>query len=149
MNTPFLGVVHPWLCDSMGHLTTRHYVAMFDDAHLHFFNDLGGNLGQLVQHDLGFADVKSTIEYRAELRDGDLVEIHSALLRLGNTSFTHRHTMRNRANGEVAATMENTSVCFDLATRKAVPLFDDFRSAAEARMKADAADPGDHLASRS
>ena len=25
-------VVHPWLCDMMGHLTTRHYVGMFDDA---------------------------------------------------------------------------------------------------------------------
>ena len=27
-----LAVVHPWLCDAMGHLTTRHYLGMFDDA---------------------------------------------------------------------------------------------------------------------
>ena len=28
-------VAHPWMCDVLGHMTTRHYVAMFDDAAYH------------------------------------------------------------------------------------------------------------------
>ena len=26
------GVAHPWLCDALGHLNTRNYHAMYDDA---------------------------------------------------------------------------------------------------------------------
>ena len=37
----YRGVVHPWLCDAMGHLTTRHYVGMFDDAGYHLLAALG------------------------------------------------------------------------------------------------------------
>ena len=37
----YRGVVYPWLCDSMGHMTTRHYTAMFDDASYHMFAALG------------------------------------------------------------------------------------------------------------
>jgi acyl-CoA thioester hydrolase len=28
-------VMHPWMCDAMGHLTTRFYLALFDDASYH------------------------------------------------------------------------------------------------------------------
>ena len=35
-------VAHPWLCDIMGHMTTRHYTAIFDDAsYLYFFRVFG------------------------------------------------------------------------------------------------------------
>ena len=26
------GIVHPWLCDVMGHMNVRHYMGMFEDA---------------------------------------------------------------------------------------------------------------------
>jgi acyl-CoA thioesterase FadM len=39
--------------------------------------------------------------------------------------------MYSRGTGELAATMENVTVTFDLKARKSVPLFDSFRSAAE------------------
>ena len=35
MNLVQKSVAHPWMCDVLGHLTTRHYVAMFDDAAYH------------------------------------------------------------------------------------------------------------------
>lgn len=131
MISTYFGVVHPWLCDAMGHLTTRHYVGMFDDASYHLFAALDANLDEMQKEDRGFADVKSTLEYKGELHSGALIEIRSTLLRLGNKSFTHRHEMYKRSNSQLAATMENTTVAFNLKTRRAVPLFDDFRSASE------------------
>ena len=130
----YYGVVHPWLCDSMGHLTTRHYVGMFDDAHPHFIAGLGVNQTQLMKQGFGFADVKSTLEYRNELLSGDLVLIRSAIVSLGTKSFIHRHEMINRENDSLAATMENVTICFDLEKRKAVPLFPEFRAAAERQL---------------
>jgi acyl-CoA thioester hydrolase len=127
----YYGVVHPWLCDVMGHLTTRYYVGMFDDSHWHFFTELGINQDEMLKRGEGFADVKSTLEYKAELHSGALVYIDSTLISLGGKSFVHRHEMYNRSTGELAATMENITVTFDLNARKAVPLFDHFRKSAE------------------
>ena len=127
----YYGVVHPWLCDSMGHLTTRHYVGMFDDSSLHSFAELDANHEEMLNRDEGFADVKSTLEYKQELHSGALIVIRGGIVSLGGKSFVHRHEMYNRQSGELAATMENVTVAFDLKARKAVPLFDNFRKAAE------------------
>ena len=127
----YYGVVQPWLCDTMGHLTTRHYVGMFDDSHWHFFAELGANQEEMLERGEGFADVKSTLEYKQELHNGALVVIKGTILSLGGKSFVHRHEMYNRCSGELAATMENITVAFDLKARKAVPLFPYFREAAE------------------
>ena len=92
---------------------------------------MGINQDEMVKRGEGFADVKSTLEYKAELHSGDLVYIESTLISLGSKSFVHKHEMYNRSTGELAATMENITVTFDLNTRKAVPLFDYFRTSAE------------------
>ncbi len=138
----YYGIVHPWHCDVMGHLTTRHYVGMFDDSHPHLFMALGVNQEEMVARDMGFADVKSTLEYRAEVANGALIVIRSTIVKLGGKSFVHRHEMFNRKNDELAASMENITVCFDLATRSAVEVFPEFRAAAEQFMAAEAAQQG-------
>jgi len=127
----YYGVVHPWLCDSMGHFTTRHYVGMFDDSHPHFFKALGTDQEDMLAEGKGFVDVKSTLEYKNELATGALIVIRGTILSLGTKSFVHRHEMYNRKNNELAATMENITVCFDLNKRVAVPIFPEFRAAAE------------------
>ena len=38
-------VVHPWMCDVLDHLITRHYMAMFDDASYHLLYDVFGWTG--------------------------------------------------------------------------------------------------------
>ena len=38
-------VAHPWMCDVLGHMTTRHYVAMFDDSSYHFLYTVFGWTG--------------------------------------------------------------------------------------------------------
>jgi len=131
MITTYYGIVQPWLCDTQGHLTTRHYVGMFDDSHLHFFSEFGVDVEEMLNRGEGFADVKSTLEYKRELHMGALVIIKGTIVSLGGKSFVHRHEMYNRGTGELAATMENITVTFDLKARKAVPLYGSFRSAAE------------------
>ncbi len=104
---------------------------MFDDSHAHFFAEFGADLKEMLEKGEGFADVKSTLEYKCELREGALLIIQGSIVSLGRKSFVHRHEMYNRSTGELAATMENVTVAFDLNARVAVPLFDYFRSAAE------------------
>ena len=88
MIAPLRAVAHPWLCDVMGHLTTRHYMAMFDDASYHALNAVFGWSGSDAEAGgTGFVDVRHEIDYVAEVRAGDLLEIRSRLDRLGGNGL--------------------------------------------------------------
>jgi acyl-CoA thioester hydrolase len=135
MMETYRGVVHPWLCDIMGHLTTRHYVAMFDDASYHLAHACGVSVDR-EKHDTGFVDVKLEMDFISELKAGELLVIRSGILRLGTKSFTAQHHMHRLLDNALAATMQATSVAFDLKARKAIALSDGFREKAAALMVA-------------
>jgi acyl-CoA thioester hydrolase len=124
------GVVHPWLCDVMGHMTTRHYTAMFDDASYHLMHACG----IIPTQGMGFVDVEFTTKFIAELKVGSLFYIRSGFLKLSNTSFTARHLMFNCDDDSLVSQQKCISVNFDLTTRKAIPLSEDFRNKAQAFM---------------
>ena len=97
MMTVNKAVAHPWLCDIMGHLTTRHYVAMFDDASYHLlYNVFGWSGANNESAGLGWADVRHVIEYKAEVTAGDVLEIKASLVKIGTKSFTAHYEMDSR-----------------------------------------------------
>ena len=125
-------VAHPWQCDVMGHLTTRFYVGMFDNAAYHFVYELFGWSGsQDAKKRLAWVDVRHVINYQAEVVAGDLLEISASLVKLGTKSLTAAYEMRNLSKNEIAATLESTSVLFDLKKRKAVVISETLREQAK------------------
>ncbi len=54
-------VAHPWLCDAMGHLNTRHYFAMFDDAPMVLLAQIAGPAEQAFAAERGWADVRNEV----------------------------------------------------------------------------------------
>jgi acyl-CoA thioester hydrolase len=133
----YRGVVHPWLCDAMGHMTTRHYVGMFDDAGYHLLAALGFTASH-IENGVGFADLRHVITYQSELRVGALVLIRCGLLRLGQTSMTALYRMETLETGATAAEMEVVMVQFDLRQRRSMPVVPEIRARAEAFLAADA-----------
>ena len=78
MTPVFKAVAHPWQCDVLEHLTTRHYVAIFDDASYHYLYRLfGWNGNKDAEGRLAWVDVKHTVSYLAEVSAGDLLEVVS------------------------------------------------------------------------
>jgi len=129
-------VAHPWLCDVLGHMTTRYYVGMFDDASYHFIYDVFGWVGNRdADRRLAWVDVQHLIKYQAEVEAGDLLEVRASLMRIGGKSITAYYVMQNLQTGEVAATLEAVYVLFDLEERCAVAIGDDLRSAAEKHLE--------------
>lgn len=126
----YRGVVHPWLCDAMGHMTTRHYAAMFDDASYHLFATLGFTPDHLAAG-IGLVDVKLTTTFSAELKAGALVIVHGRVLRVGTKSLTAHYVMRNLHTGVTAAELEAVTAQFDMTARKAMPLLPEVRAGAE------------------
>jgi acyl-CoA thioester hydrolase len=119
------------MCDVIGHLTTRYYVAMFDDASYHFLFTVFGWSGSTDETgERGWVDVRHVIEYKAEVSAGSLLEIRACLLKIGGKSITIRYEMVNLGSGEVAATLECVCVLFDMNARKALLLTDQLREMA-------------------
>ncbi len=124
-------VAHPWMCDVLGHLTTRFYVGMFDDAAYHLLHTVFGWTG--ASDDAGkiaWVDARHLIEYQAEVAAGDLLEIRAGITRIGTKSMTVSYEMTKLGDNGIAATMEVVYVLFDLEERKGLELTDELREQA-------------------
>lgn len=128
-------VAHPWQCDVLGHMTTRFYVGMFDDASYHMIREVfGWNGNSDAEGKKGWVDVRHVIDYLHEVDAGDLLEIRVGLIKLGGKSFTAQYEMQNLSKNTTAAKLEAVYVLFDLETRSAVTISDGLRQLAEKHM---------------
>jgi acyl-CoA thioester hydrolase len=128
----YRGVAFPWLCDQMGHLTTFRYVEMFDTASYHFGHMLGIEFEP--GGDLGQADVRQEIDYKAEVPVGTLLLVRSGVVSLGRKSYRTGHVMTS-VNGDTEfACLEAVTVFFDLKARKSAPFPKGFAAAATAHL---------------
>ncbi|MEX6430760.1 MAG: acyl-CoA thioesterase [Ferrimicrobium sp.] len=80
---------------------------------------------------MGMAAVAEHIEYRRELFPDDTVTIHTALMRVSNSSCQFKHTMTCEEIGEVIATAELTGVHIDRSTHSSRPFPLEVRDAFE------------------
>lgn len=127
-----LAVVHPWLCDRMAHLTTRHYMGMFDDASYQLFAMLDPNAETSGSAEQGWADIRHEIAYLHELGVGALVRVEGRVTALGRTSIGTEYRMVRQDDDQLCATLAAKTVCFDLIARKAAPLPEPLRVNAKA-----------------
>jgi len=125
----YVGVAHPWMCDTMGHMNVRYYMGMFDDASFHL---LGHLTGIERDRDIGWADVRHEVDYKHETAAGTLITVRSRVVRIGRTSVTYSHSLAGTQDGELHAEATVISVRFHLVERKAIELDAETRRRAEA-----------------
>ena len=116
------GVVYPWQCDHMGHMNVMWYVGKFDEATWQLLASIGATPSRLRDEGFGLAAVEQHIQYKRELRAGDLLTVRSSILEVREKSIRFTHEMTNDQTGEVAATTLLVGVCIDTVARKARPL---------------------------
>ena len=117
----YRGVVHPWHCDTMGHMNVVWYVSKFDDASWQLAAMLGLHHSYFIKNHMGIAAVEQNIKYKSELEAGSTVTIRSGVLDIKEKVVRIIHEMRSDSTGEVAATMVLTAVHFDTRKRKSCP----------------------------
>ncbi|RVB67275.1 acyl-CoA thioesterase [Mesorhizobium sp. M7A.F.Ca.CA.002.04.1.1] len=127
----FVGVAHPWMCDVMGHVNVRHYAAMFDDASFQLLGHIAGQDDNQASQ-IGWADVRTEIDYRHETKAGALITIRSHVVKIGRTSITFEQVMLGSLDCIVRSSLLPTSVRFDLAARASVALDEPMRDRSSA-----------------
>lgn len=100
--------------DSFGHVNNAVYSTYLEQAR----HDLVGDLSSVIL-------ARVEIDFRAEIRAGDEVEVHSRCSRIGTKSFELEHEIR--VDGRVAAEAKSVLVGFDYGRRESAPLSDDLR----------------------
>lgn len=115
-------VAHPWLCDVMGHMNTRHIFAAFDDAGFILLDRLGFPVAAIGDDADGWADVHVESDLQREIPVGTVLQVLSGIERIGRTSFTHVHRLVSGATQAEHARATITTVRFDVRQRKAVQL---------------------------
>jgi acyl-CoA thioester hydrolase len=65
------------------------------------------------------AAVEQRIEYKRELRAGDLLTIRPSVQELGDKTVVMVHEMTNQSTGELAARTVIIGICVDASTRRA------------------------------
>ena len=126
------GVVHPWYCDTFGHMNVRWYSHFFDDAAFHLWPLYWGS-HKKMQYEFGVHTVTASaaIQFHQELVAGDLISVDSFLNRIGRKSCTFTERMLHVDSKKVHATYETVEVFFDPRTRRSVKIPDPIRQALE------------------
>lgn len=114
-------MIHPWSCDAQGHLNTRHYVGIFDDANHVLLARIVGQ-SQDAASALGWADVRNELDFTAEIKAGTVVDVFAAIRRIGTKSLTIASEVRRANSDDVCARMLAIITRFDLTARRAVAL---------------------------
>lgn len=104
----------------MGHLSMRHYTAMFDDCCQHALYALSASKNG--DDELGWVAGKLTINFLTEVMAGARLLLRPKILRIGKTSLTLSIGMRDANSDQLRAEAEFVSVLFDLKIRKSVEL---------------------------
>ncbi len=118
----YRGTVYPQHLDHMDHMNIQHYMAKFDEAVWNLFHRIGLTPSYLRAERRGMAALETNVRYLEELFAGDVVAVHSGVLRVGETSLRFVQEMRNGETGETAAIMRGVAVHLDRAARRPVPL---------------------------
>jgi acyl-CoA thioester hydrolase len=101
-------------CDPMGHVNNAVYSTYLEQARI----DVLGGLESFIL-------ARVEIDFLAQLRSGDELEIATRCARIGTKSFDLEHEIR--ANGTVAARAKSVLVGYDYERESSVPISDQLR----------------------
>jgi acyl-CoA thioester hydrolase len=127
----YRGTIYPWQCDHMGHMNVMWYVGKFDEASWQLLASIGLSSSRLKKEGIGMAAIDQHIEYKREVRAGDLITIRSAVLEIKEKTIRLIHEMKKDDTGELAATTVIVGICMNTTTRKTTFLPSDLRESAE------------------
>ena len=112
----------------MQHLNTASYVRIFDTATWGLLFELGYRPRAWATRGHGWADVRQEISYQHELRVGDLYIVESGVERLGRTSVSSVHVLKNVELAIECARLTQVTVQIDVGARRPTPLPEGFGS---------------------
>ena len=133
----FRGVVLASEYDAASYMNSRMYVSRFDQATWLLLHAIGLTPSTMKESRLRVAIVRQNYQFMRELRGGELVQVRSGFLAVGDKYFRFLHPMFDEESATMLATCDSVAVQAALQTNQSVPLDDVLRERAKAHLVTD------------
>lgn len=120
--------VEPHFVDAMGHMNVAFYAQLFDRAVWRRFGELGLDAAYLERERRGMFALEENTRYLVELRQGERLSVHTALVEVREKTLRFLQYLDNRDKQELAATQEIVVAHIDLTTRRTTPIPSELRA---------------------
>ena len=118
-------------CDPLGHVNNAVYLTYLEQARFalwtaqQFFGRPGSGPGPRGK---GFIMARAEIDFRAQTRYGDELEVRLSLAKIGRTSFTYSYDIVRVADERSVAAATTVQVMYDYKTASSVPIPENVRA---------------------
>jgi acyl-CoA thioester hydrolase len=119
-----------WMeCDAQGIVFNGAYLGYLEVAQAEYFRNLGFSIYRIAQR--GYFDsavVKTTLEFKAPARVDDVLELHTRVARIGNTSLVLEMEIYRQDSDQPLSSIEAIYVGFHADTLQTRPVPDAIRT---------------------
>lgn len=113
--------------DLQGIVFNGNYLTYYDVAWTEYFRALGLDYQTMLEMDADTVLAKITIEYKSPARFDELLEIHTRVSKIGNTSLVFDFEIYPQGEDRLISTASSLYVCIDSKTLKPVRVPDRMR----------------------
>ena len=117
-------------CDHFGHLNIQHYSGATSDAFMVLMTLIGLGKDAVAERQLGVVATHKGLQFRRELRAGDIYKIESGFVTAEPDRLHIAHRMTRLTDGKLALTADTDCVPLDLNLRRKTLMPDDIVKAA-------------------
>src|SRR5262249_40067050 len=114
--------VRPDEAGTAGRAALAAYVHRFSAANAHALAAFGMTPDYLREARRGCSTFELRLPFGGPLRPGDLVQVRSAVVHVGNSSLRLLHAMTTARGGDPVAVLDQAGVHLDLEARRPAPL---------------------------
>ena len=118
-------------CDPLGHVNNAVYLTYLEQARFHLWRAQFGYVAKPAaetgRRGLGFILVRAEVDFTAQARYGDLLEVRLGLDGVRRSSFTYAYEIVNVATEQVVARARTVQVRFDYDAQAPVAVDDELR----------------------
>ncbi len=119
-------------CDPLGHVNNAVYLTYLEQARFTLWRRqldfVARGLLDPQSPGAGFILARVEIDFLAQVRYGDELEVRLFLAEIGRSSFTYEYEILNVGSGASVARARTVQVLFDYAQQRSAPIADDLRA---------------------
>jgi acyl-CoA thioester hydrolase len=119
-------------CDPLGHANNALYLTYLEQARFALWRAQLGFVARAAAspgpRGVGFILARAEVDFRAQVRYGDELDVCVRLAGVGRSSFTYEYEIVDAAAGHVVAAARTVQVRFDYDAEKPVPIDDETRA---------------------
>jgi len=120
-------------CDLLGHVNNAKYLTYIESARIDLWR---AQLGFLRSHVIdergkrghGFILARAEVDFRAQSRYGDTLEVRLGLGAIGRSSLTYDYDVGRVGDETLVATAKTVQVWFDYDENRSLPIDDDLKA---------------------